>query len=85
MVMEEIKQEIMDKFNISDRFFKNGYFLYLEFLTKHVYDFNILKVYLKILWFEFEGSLFKKIEITQKLIKYYLKVNKTMLVKRPHF
>jgi glycosyltransferase involved in cell wall biosynthesis len=71
-VMHQVKKEFLDKLNVDKRFFENVYHLYGEFRTKHIIDFHIFKIYLKLLFFEINAPLLKKFEIAKKMIAYYL-------------
>ena len=70
--MNIVKKEVLEIENIADIFFKNPFHLLLEFKTKQVYDKLILKKYLKLLFFEMEAPIFKKVEIGFKMARYYL-------------
>jgi len=71
-VMHQVKQEFLDKLNVDKRFFENVYHLHAEFKTKHIIDSHILKVYLKVLFFEMNAPLIKKLEIAKRMIRFYL-------------
>ncbi|NPA55135.1 MAG: glycosyltransferase family 2 protein [Epsilonproteobacteria bacterium] len=71
-VMHQVKKEFVDKIGIDRRFFENVYHLHAEFRTKHIIDLHILKTYLKVLFFEINAPLIKKIDIAKKMISFYL-------------
>ena len=81
-VLHQIKKEILDKINIEKRFFENLYHLYMEFTTKQVIDKNILKEYIKLLFFEINAPFLKKISIAYKMINYYLKNKNNFIPKK---
>ncbi len=87
LVINQVKKEFLNKLNIDKSFFENVYNLYAEFTTKHIIDKHILKIYLKILFFEINAPLIKKIDIANKLIFHYLKFRnkKFKPKKRIHF
>ena len=80
--LHRLKKEIMQKLNIDKRFFENIYHLYLEFTTKHIIDINILKLYLKVLFFEINAPFIKKLFITKRILKHYLKNKNNFIPKK---
>jgi glycosyltransferase involved in cell wall biosynthesis len=83
-MLHKLKKHYLDKINIEKRFFENPYDLYLEFTTKQIYDFNIFKLYLKLLFLEINAPFIKKIQIAKKMIEFYKKQKKTKLTKKTH-
>ena len=81
-VMHQVKKEFLEKLNIDKRFFENIYHLYLEFTTKHIIDGNILKFYLKVLFFEINAPFIKKLFISKRILKYYLKNKNNFIPKK---
>jgi glycosyltransferase involved in cell wall biosynthesis len=73
IVLHQVKKGIIDKLNIEKRFFENPFHLFSEFKTKQVIDFFILKVYLKLLFFEMNAPLIKKVEVAKKMLDFYMK------------
>jgi glycosyltransferase involved in cell wall biosynthesis len=69
--LHKLKKEILDRLNISKRFFENGYLLYLEFLTHSNVDTSLKKLYLRVLWFEMEIPFLHKIKISYKILKEF--------------
>lgn len=69
----EIKDIALAKMGISMTFLKNPYNLVAEFKTHRVLDYNLLKLYLKLLFFEMDLSFLKKIETTVDLLKDFYK------------
>ncbi|WP_024791224.1 glycosyltransferase family 2 protein [Lebetimonas sp. JS032] len=83
-ILHKIKKYYLDKINIEKRFFENPYDLYLEFTTKQIYDFNIFKLYLKLLFLEINAPFIKKIQIAKKMLNFYKRQKKTKLKKKTH-
>ena len=73
MIIEKIKKEYLQKFNISDNFLKNPYNLFLEFKTKQVIDNTILNVYQKILFNKMNITLEEKTYFYKNLLEFYEK------------
>ena len=65
----QLKQQIIDILKIEKRFFENVYILYLEFNTHTNKTNELLKLYLKVLWFEMKSPLLQKIKFSYKMIK----------------
>jgi len=82
IIIHQVKKEFLDKLNIDKRFFENAYLLYSEFSTKHIIDFYILKLYLKVLFFEMNAPFIKKIDIAKKMIRFYLENKKNFKHKK---
>jgi glycosyltransferase involved in cell wall biosynthesis len=71
--VSEIKSKVLKKLNIDNSFFNNGYNLFMEFKTHIFYDKRLLRLYLKVLFFEMSIPFLKKIEISYDIWKYYKK------------
>ncbi len=76
MIIEKIKKEYLQKFDIPDNFLKNPYNLFLEFKTKRFFDFKILNLYKKILFNKMILSKNEKEIYYRKLMNFYKKVYK---------
>jgi len=84
-VMHQLKKEILDKIEVDRRFFENPYHLFAEFRTKRIYDKNILKLYLKILFLEMNVPFFKKLFVAKRIIEHYFENKQEFkFKKRPH-
>lgn len=66
-----IKDRTLEKMHISATFLTNGYNLSAEFDTHERVDFHLLKMYLKVLFFEMPIPFLKKMETGIQLYKTY--------------
>jgi len=82
IVVNQVKNDVLQAVGIERHFFKNAYHLYLEFTTKRVIDSFILKKYLKVLFYELNAPILKKLEMAKKMISYYIKNKKEFKPKK---
>lgn len=68
----ELKDTALEKMGISQTFLKNAYNLVNEFKTHRKKDYNLLKLYLKVLFFEMDLGFLKKVETTADLLRTYI-------------
>lgn len=68
----ELKDIALEKMGISQTFLKNAYNLVSEFKTHRKKDYNLLKLYLKVLFFEMDLGFLKKVEVTADLLRTYI-------------
>ena len=76
LIIERIKKEYLQKFDIPDNFLNNPYNLFLEFKTKHIIDNVILDLYKKILFNKMNITSEEKKHFYKKIINFYIE-NKT--------
>ena len=68
-----VKKDAVDTIGLDEAFFKNTFNLVEEFKTHHFYDFELLKLYTRVLFLEMDIPFFKKIIAYYDTIKFYLK------------
>lgn len=68
-----LKDYVTEKTKIGRTFLENSYNLIAEFSTHGYVDYDLLKIYLRIVWYEMRIGLLSKIQTTSALIKIYNK------------
>ena len=69
----KVRQDILDKLGMDERFFLNPQNLFNEFMTKHIIDFYIFRVYWRILMYEMDAPISKKLQIAEQMMNFYEK------------
>jgi glycosyltransferase involved in cell wall biosynthesis len=72
-----IKDYLLNKTGVSNTFLRNSYNLVKEFETHNRYNSEITKIYLRVLWFEMNEPILKKIETTRVLLNHAKKLKET--------
>jgi glycosyltransferase involved in cell wall biosynthesis len=71
-----LKKNAVDKLDLDESFFKNSFNLVAEFRTHDIYDFELLKLYTRVLFLEMQIPFLKKLVSYYDIIKFYLKQRK---------
>ncbi|XPV68885.1 MAG: glycosyltransferase family 2 protein [Halarcobacter sp.] len=67
-----LKKKAVEILDLDEGFFKNSFNLVAEFKTHHNYDFELLKLYTRVLFQEMDIPFVKKLIAYYDIMKYYL-------------